>query len=73
MRLPRFWRDAGRWNDPVVSAAVVVGLVVWGGLGWWLSLPWLLLAAGVLGPASGFLLGLGVVAVLCRYFAHTKA
>jgi hypothetical protein len=73
MKLPRFWRDTGSWNDPVVSTGIVLGLATWGGLGWWLELPWLLAAAVLLGPASGGLLGLGLVAVLCRFFAKEKA
>jgi hypothetical protein len=73
MRLPKFWRDTGAWNDPVVSAGVAAGLAVWGGLGWWLGLPWLLRTAVFLGPVSGLFLGLGVVAVLCRFFAGPKA
>jgi hypothetical protein len=72
MRLPRFWRDCGAWNDPVVSVGIVLGLAAWGGLGWWLETPWLLLAAVFLGPVSGFLLGMAVVAVLCRFFADPK-
>jgi hypothetical protein len=72
MRLPKFWRDTGRWNDPVVSAGIIVGMAGWGGLGWWLGKPWLLLAAVFLGPVSGLFLGLAVVAVLCRFFAETK-
>lgn len=70
MKLPKFWRDTGTWNDSVVSACTVLGLVAWGGLGWWLELPWLLGAAVFLGPVSGLFLGLGVVAVLCRFFAE---
>src|SRR5438270_291115 len=73
MRRPRFWRDTGSWNDPVVSAAVVLGIAGWGGLVWWLEAPWLLLAAVLLGPVSGFLLGIGAVTVLCRFFAKEKA
>jgi hypothetical protein len=72
MRLPKFWRDCGAWNEPVVTAGIVVGLLAWGGVGWWLGSPWLLGAAVLLGPLSGFLLGLGVVVVLCRFFVETR-
>jgi hypothetical protein len=72
MRRPRLWRDTGSWNDLVVSAAVAVGLAAWGGLGWWLDLPWLLLAAVFLGPASRFCLGLAVGAILCRFFSESR-
>ena len=72
MKTPKFWRDTGAWNDRVVAVCIAVGLAVWGGLGWWLELPWLLGAAVLLGPVSGLLLGLAIVAVLCRFFAQTK-
>jgi hypothetical protein len=73
MRLPKFWRDTGSWNDPVVSTGILFGLGAWAGLGWWLALPWLLYASVILGPASGFLLGFGAVSVLCRFFAKENA
>jgi hypothetical protein len=71
MRLPKFWRDKGSWNDPVVSAGIIVGLAAWGGLALRFPTPWLLFAAVFLGPISGLFLGMGVVMVLCRFFAKT--
>lgn len=70
MKLPKFWRDKGTWNDPVVSAGVVLGLASWVGLGWLLDFPALMIAGMLLGPFSGFCLGIGIVAVLCRYFTE---
>jgi hypothetical protein len=72
VRLPKVWRDTGTWNDPVVSTGIVVGVAAWGGLGWWLEMPWLLLAALFLGPVSGVFLGIAAVSVLCRFFSDTK-
>ena len=72
MKLPMFWRDTGTWNDAVVSASIAVSLMVWCVLGWWLESPGLLLAAVFLGPVAGFGLGLGAVAVLCRFFNERK-
>lgn len=70
MRWPKFWRDTGSWNDPVVATGVLFGIGGWTCLALWLESRWLLLGAVLLGPVSGFLLGVGVVAVLCTYFAR---
>jgi hypothetical protein len=72
MRLPRFWRDSGRWNDAVVSTAVSVTLIAWGGLAWCVHRPGMYFAAVFLGPASGLFLGLAVIAILCRFFRDTQ-
>jgi len=73
MRLPRFWRDKGTWNDPVVSAGILLGVAAWAGLAWVLESPALLLAAVFLGPLTGLGLGLVVVACLCRFFGKDDA
>jgi hypothetical protein len=70
MRLPRFWRDSGTWNDAVVSTGVALSLIVWGGLAWWVNQPWMYFAALFLGLASGFFIGVAVVAILCRFFTE---
>jgi hypothetical protein len=73
MRLPKFWRHNGTWNDSVVSTAILLALGGWVGLGWWLESPGLMRAAVFLGPVTGLGLGLGVVALLCEFFVERKA
>jgi hypothetical protein len=68
MKLPKFWRDTGGWNDAVVSAGVVLGLLMWGGVAWWAQTPWLM----VLGLPTGFCLGVSLVAILCGFFTRPK-
>ncbi len=69
MKLPKFWRDTGAWNDTVVAAGDVVGLLIWGGVAWWTKTLWLV----GLGLPTGFCLGVGMVAILCGLFTAPKA
>jgi len=68
MRRPRFWRDQGHWNDTVVVLAQLAGMMAGTALGWWLECPWLMAAGGLAGLGGGFLGGVFLVAILCRYF-----
>lgn len=67
MKFPKFWHEKGTWNDAIVSAGVCLGFAGWVGMGWLLDLPTLMLAGVFLGPISGLCLGIGAVALLCRY------
>jgi hypothetical protein len=68
MKLPKFWRDTGGWNDSVVTGGLVLGLLMWGGVAWWARTPWL----AVLGLPTGFCLGFGMAAILCFSFTDPK-
>ena len=67
MRMPKFWKDTGPWNDAVVGLSVTLGLVFWGVLGWALGWWWLVAAAAVLGPVTGFVAGVLLISFLSSY------
>lgn len=68
MRLPKFWRSTGSWNDPVILIGQFVGVVGCIFLGEWLESPWLAFGVMIISPLFGFFLGLGVVVMLTLCF-----
>ena len=72
MRLPKFWRDKGGWNDNVTTASMAVCIFGTCGIGFWVDWPWLCLAGLILGPVVGWFLGFFVVSFLCKFFLETK-
>ena len=68
MRLPKFWRDCGQWNDLLVQGAIVLSICAWGGLAFAIGSPWLGLATILLGPITGLFVGFLLIHVLCTYF-----
>lgn len=68
MRLPKFWKDSGHWNDAVVSLCILLSLLAWLVVAWHFGSYLFALAAVVLAPLFGFGVGVIVVHVLCTYF-----
>ena len=68
MRLPKFWKDTGGWNDTVVTMAVVISIS--SGLLLSIRHQLIVLALGsiILGPIIGFISGLFAVVILCKLF-----
>jgi hypothetical protein len=68
MRVPRFWKDTGAWNDQIISLTIAASTA--GGL--FLSSRYhsliLFLASLILGPIMGFFIGFFLVLILVALF-----
>lgn len=67
MPLPKFWEDTGSNNDLIVQCSILIALIGWMLLSYLIRSPALGIASLLLGPITGFIAGLGIVAFLCTY------
>jgi len=72
MKLPKFWNDAGGWNETLITACIILSICFWIALAYFADAPWLYFASAILGPATGLIAGFAAVYVLCTYFAKNQ-
>jgi hypothetical protein len=70
MKPPKFWPDSGHWNDGLVSLCILISLGSGALVAWRFRSSPFLVAAGILLPLTGVIVGVTLVGVLCTWFSR---
>lgn len=69
MRLPKFWKDSGGWNEPLLQLSIGLPLAVSLAFAYLKGPSLLTIGMMVSSPVVGFIIGLLLIHVLCTYFS----
>jgi hypothetical protein len=69
---PKFWSGKEPANDLVVQVCILLSLVFWFAMDWKLDSLLLGLGAIILGPITGFIIGVCLMMLLCTFFRKRK-
>ena len=71
MRLPKFWKDTGRYNDYLITLTIVAGIALGAFASSHFPVPWWArIFLIIVGLIVGLVLGFGVMHILCTYFSE---
>ncbi|QDU06551.1 hypothetical protein V6x_63050 [Gimesia chilikensis] len=69
MKLPKFWKDTGSYNDTAIQLSIFACILACTYFGLAYDMHWLLLGSIIIGPVMGFVIGFSLILFLCTYCA----